>query len=483
MKTVLYARSSIKSQEHSISSQIDAAKEKAKRMMMVIDHHYIDEAVSARKTEAEDRTQYHKLVQGIKSGEISTLFVYKRDRLSRRVKEYMTLYELLKEKQVKVIFTASNELELQYSPAGEFFELVMAGFNQREAELINQRIMETKLSIFREGKHPGGVIPYGYKTDEKHVLDKSEDISTVEKIFIELFSKKFPSLGAFVKHLIINDIKRNDGTPFTYGHLKSLISCTWYKGLRQMVFFDETFDYQDEKIPILSPSQWEHAQEILESMITKKPQLKKNIKFLLEGVLFCDLCKKALSGRANNKSGDIISYYRCKKKEHWNICVNREYVEQRMLEEASEAYQQIITEAKSLPGDKLKKELELDLREIMQVNKEIQILTLQISKLSKEWLLTKTKIIQDEILLNYKKLESKENLAHELKLQYEEKQRRPERAKEIEIKLLSAVKNSPPEKQKDLLNNIVRHAYVNMEKIRWSYIYDDIGKDREIDVI
>lgn len=49
MKTVLYARSSIKTQEHSIDMQKALALEKVKAKGIILDDLYLDEAVSARK--------------------------------------------------------------------------------------------------------------------------------------------------------------------------------------------------------------------------------------------------------------------------------------------------------------------------------------------------------------------------------------------------------------------------------------------------
>lgn len=92
----------------------------AAQRSLLIDEEYIDIAVSARINKISDRPNLARLLTDIKRGNVKTLIAYKRDRLARNVGQHLEIYEILKKYNVQVIFSASNELPLQYSPAGSF---------------------------------------------------------------------------------------------------------------------------------------------------------------------------------------------------------------------------------------------------------------------------------------------------------------------------------------------------------------------------
>ncbi|MFZ3579417.1 recombinase family protein [Virgibacillus sp. DJP39] len=167
MKTVAYLRSSSDLQENSIDTQKYYADECAQKGNLRITTYYKDESVSARKTQISERPDLSKLISEIESGVIENLIVYKRDRLARNVHQYLQAYEIIRTNGVNVYFSAPNEIPLQFSPAGEFFEVIMAGFNEREGNTIAERIRETKYSMAKKGLIPSGRPTFGYKASEK----------------------------------------------------------------------------------------------------------------------------------------------------------------------------------------------------------------------------------------------------------------------------------------------------------------------------
>ncbi len=56
------------------------------------------------------------------------------------IEQSMELYEPFLSTQATVVFIADKEISIQYSAAGEFFELIIGGFNERETSRIVQRI-------------------------------------------------------------------------------------------------------------------------------------------------------------------------------------------------------------------------------------------------------------------------------------------------------------------------------------------------------
>ena len=106
-----------------------------------------------------------KLLEAIRNDEIENLILYKRDRLARNVIEYMGIYELLQEKEIKVHFTTVGEPAMEYTPMNRYLELIMAGFAQHEGEQINKRFDAMRQSKFDAGRAVSS-LPYGFKNNK-----------------------------------------------------------------------------------------------------------------------------------------------------------------------------------------------------------------------------------------------------------------------------------------------------------------------------
>lgn len=224
-------------------------------------------------------------MQDIENGLISTVYVYKRDRLARNVMQSMELFELFRSKQITVIFTAENEIPIQYSPSGEFFELIIAGFNQREANQIVQRIKETKYSMTKQGKHAQGRIAYGYIVDEeKYYQVDPVQAETIRKLYDAIIETKCNTFSDFVR-----DIQRRAWFPekWDYNRIQSLIGNTIYKGIRKIEEFGKYVEIENEKLRIVNELTWKKAQERMISLIQTRSRKTSQVPMILDNLLFC----------------------------------------------------------------------------------------------------------------------------------------------------------------------------------------------------
>ncbi|GIP43203.1 putative integrase; bacteriophage 370.1 [Paenibacillus sp. J45TS6] len=329
MKTVLYARSSIKTQEHSIDMQKALALEKIKKKGFLFDDLYLDEAVSARKTDIHERPQLSRLIHDIENGLVTTVYVYKRDRLARNVVQSMEIFELFRSKQITVVFTADNEIPIQYSPAGEFFELIIAGFNQREANQIIQRIKETKYTMTKQGKHAQGPIAYGYVVKDKHYEKHPDQAPTIYKLYHAIIETKCKTLSDFVR-----DMNQHNWFPSEWknNRIQSLIGNTIYKGIRKIEEFGKYVEIENEKLRIVDELTWTKAQERIKNLIQTRSRRTNRSPMILDDLLFCGKCDQAMYGR---EKADISArkYYTCKK--HSYIQIAPDLLEEMILEECA----------------------------------------------------------------------------------------------------------------------------------------------------
>lgn len=413
MNTAAYYRSSTKIQENSIEMQRQTVFNSSIKNAIPVDQEYIDESVSARKLPIEQRRGISKLLKDIESGKVHCLYVYKRDRLARKAIEYMKIYHLLKSREILVIFTADNEPPIQYSPIGELFELMMAGIIEREGDQIVERIKETIKAKFEKGKNPGK-LPYGYKKDSvtKDIICIDSELSQVQYIFSEILSKSHRSLSSMKDKLnSAGHLKNNK--PWTMQAIRKVLSDPTYMGTRILHIAGEEIKSRYDQLSILDEKDWLEAQEILHS-IDPKSQANKitptKENFLLEGFLYCSKCHSLLQGNKARIKNNLK--YMCK--EHKDIYVNKESIEEQIFEYSTQFFKKLInTHFDEFFARYNKKAIQGLDKQSSLLRQQIDLLSSKINKYTKEWLAEKSEQVksrlQDVLTTEYNRLEKLKN--------------------------------------------------------------------------
>ena len=74
------------------------------------------------------RPSMNKLIKEIEAGVVGSIIVYKRDRLARKLQEHMQLYRLFQEHNIDVYFSSDSEVQMNYSPIGEYIEAILVPY-------------------------------------------------------------------------------------------------------------------------------------------------------------------------------------------------------------------------------------------------------------------------------------------------------------------------------------------------------------------
>ncbi|UZJ80551.1 recombinase family protein [Fictibacillus sp. KU28468] len=317
MTTVAYYRSSTDMQENSVDTQRHQAEMCAAKNSLVIDKEYIDKGVSARKVPLHQRKSMNELLYDIKKGKIKNLIVYKRDRLARNVEESMNIFNEIKANGVKIYYAASNEFEMRCDPVGEFYELIMAAYSEREGETIIKRIMETKQALVKEGLIPNGRPCIGYKktSEPGKWEEKTSEMDIIKKV-IEEFMKdenKFSTLSAFVLHLINNDFKPVGKGGWTSQKVEAILTNPVYMGKHTITILNETLPLDVSYLAIMSEKEWsEIQQKLAETKRKKAKSASVDPELHLKELLKCSFCKGPLKIiRKKLKKKDVL-FYTCK---------------------------------------------------------------------------------------------------------------------------------------------------------------------------
>jgi site-specific DNA recombinase len=310
-KTVIYARSSTKLQEDSVDTQQQSIYEYAMIKGLLIDDTYVDPHVSARKKSVHERPELKRLIKDIKKGEISTLIVYKRDRLARKVDEHIMLYHLFKKHKVKLHFVASNEHEMKFDVLGEVFELMIGVMNQREGEQINSRISDTQRNNFLQGKK-FSFLPYGYKLNENKtkILRVESELEIVKEMFQEWIAKPSIKLKTLVAYFNKKGYTQRGGNPWSENTIKTVLQNPLYKGIHVKTFGGKIESREIHSLSIINEEEYDQAQRLLEKKPKHEPK-SPLYSCLLNGMVFCKICNRVLDEKKRMKKGEIHFNYEC----------------------------------------------------------------------------------------------------------------------------------------------------------------------------
>jgi DNA invertase Pin-like site-specific DNA recombinase len=104
-----------------------------------------------------DRPQWNKLETAMREGQVSTIVVWRLDRLGRTCKGLVGLFEELRERKVNLI-SLREHIDLA-TPAGRMMAQVIAAVAEYETELRGERVAAGQAAARAAGKRWGGSKP------------------------------------------------------------------------------------------------------------------------------------------------------------------------------------------------------------------------------------------------------------------------------------------------------------------------------------
>lgn len=216
MAIALYARKSVE-REGSISceTQLEFCKAMIKpdeRTEKVLT--FIDNGFSGANT---DREGFQKMLRMIEKGHISKVIVYRLDRISRSLSDFVSILDVFKKYNVK--FVSSQESFDTSSPYGEMIVKLLAVFAEFERQSIIERVTQAYAHRSELGFYMGGRRPYGFTLTDTTVHGiKTKMLSPHEverehiKYIFESYAVEGVSLRQLMDNLVQNHILPLDGS-------------------------------------------------------------------------------------------------------------------------------------------------------------------------------------------------------------------------------------------------------------------------------
>ena len=265
-----------------------------------------------------ERPGLQRLLVDIDAGKVDVIVVYKIDRLSRSLLDFMKMIERFNEKGVS--FVSVTQHFNTTDPTGRMFLGILITFAQYEREVIAERIRDKVAAAKRRGKYCGGPAILGYDVDreKKKLRVNPEEAPLIQHIFrrfTQLASAKslaaeLNEQGYHTKSWTTKKGKHRPGSPWNTGHIYRLLGNRIYMG--EVVHKEKV--YPGEHEAIVSKGLWQKVQAVLsENTRAKRTKARTKLISPLQGVVRCGHCDGAMGLTYTQKGPRRYTYYHCAK--------------------------------------------------------------------------------------------------------------------------------------------------------------------------
>ena len=362
MAIVLYARKSVE-RENSISceTQLEYCRsvikpdERDEKIITFVDNGFSGGNVN--------RDGFQKMMKLVRQGKVKKVIVYKLDRISRSLSDFVNILQEFKEHKVE--FVSSQESFDTSSPYGEMIVKLLMVFAEFERTSIINRVTQAYAHRSEMGFYMGGRQPYGFElvptvihnVKTKKLSPIPAEVEQVRYIF-EVYAQENVSLRRLLDILVAEGKQPLNGSSWTTAKLSTLLKNPIYvkadsdvydyydrHGV-QMVTDVSLFtgeygaqlyghtkhdpsspDWSDMKLVLLThpgivdSDIWLRCQRKLE----KNRQIGNSVSnptSWLAGKVVCEKCGHTMTtikGKVN-KSGEIRRYFNCTGRSHKKTC-------------------------------------------------------------------------------------------------------------------------------------------------------------------
>lgn len=273
------------------------ASQRAEGWLPVQDR-YDDGGVSGGTLE---RPALKRLLADVEAGKIDLVMVYKIDRLSRSMLDFLNLVE--KFERHSVAFVSSTQSFNTTNAMGRMTLNMLVTFGQFEREVIGERIRDKVAASRKKGIWMGGWTPLGYEAMDRKLVIHKADAERVRFIFERFVQLKSATLLA--RELVLARATNR------YGHL--LDKGVLYRILNNRVYIGDAVhkgvSYRGEHQAIINRKLWDEAHAILkQSPRRRAASARAKTPALLKGLLFGP-DGAAMSPTHTRKAGRLYRYY------------------------------------------------------------------------------------------------------------------------------------------------------------------------------
>jgi site-specific DNA recombinase len=259
-----------------------------------------------------DRPRMKQLMADVEAGLVDVIIVYKLDRLSRSLADFIQLIQHLDKYGVAFVCVTQNFSTAD--PVGRFTLQILMAFAELERSMIIDRVRDRVRSARARGKWVGGPPPLGY-----HVRDKKLQIDPEWAPLATEVIMRWLECGAHRTMLQLNEAEKlrpwrtkaasrpGPRRQWTKNDVLQLVKCPVYGGY----FYDANKQLvRGEHQPLIDDAMFAAVRAKLEGK--GRGLGGRRAAYLLSGLLKCGHCGAAMTGvSGGNRNGQKYRYYRC----------------------------------------------------------------------------------------------------------------------------------------------------------------------------
>ena len=295
---------------------------------------YEDDGFSATNLK---RPALQKLLQDVKENKINRILITKLDRLSRGVRNYYKILDVLDEHGVfwQTVFekydssTASGRLHIN----------IMLSVAENESAQTSERIRSVFKTKIESKELISGKIPIGLKREGKKLVIDEEKKTIVLDAF-QFYKETTSAYQTFQKlDLKYPELKLN------YMRAYRILTNKLYIGIKPTRYGDV-----EEFCPaIIDKEDFETTQRLLKNN-ARKPSAENSGGYIFQGMLKCAECGYTLGGKFYSKNPESSKYYYICKRHHLalkcscNVNFNEVRIEKKILEEFNTQLEKYISD-------------------------------------------------------------------------------------------------------------------------------------------
>jgi len=277
---------------------------------------FVDAGKSAKDM---NRPELQKMLNAIKRKEINLIMVTELSRLSRSVRDFVTMNDYFRENGCK--FVSMKDQYDTSTAGGEMVMLTMANLAQFERRQVSERVSANFKARAERGLYNGGQVPMGYKLipEKKGYLETdSEIVPAIQKLFDVYLSQGTTSRAARWMNQNGYRMKRDTYGGgyrprtgfFTFQNVHAILTNPVYIGIKRYKAGNEWKEVKACWDAIVDPMTYERVQHHMKMNVKRKrPDYPNRMPFLLSGLVFCSECKIAMVGKSANGNGGKVGYY------------------------------------------------------------------------------------------------------------------------------------------------------------------------------
>lgn len=276
---------------YSISAQIDVLTQYCKLFNIELYKVYKELGVSGKDT--RNREALQQMINDSKEKKFNTVLVWKISRLSRSLKDLLTMLDNFENDGISLI-SYSEKFDTS-TPVGRMTLQILGSIAEFERNTIVENVKLGLGEIARSGRKTGGIV-IGYDNVDKNLVINEKEAEIVRYIFDLYVNKKY-GLVKIVKTLNEMGYRTKRGNKFSKSTVGIILANPVYIAKNRFGIGTENYHEIDAiHEPIIDEELFDKAQQRRKQRHSIGERRHEEGKFLLSGLINCPFCGYSMVG-------------------------------------------------------------------------------------------------------------------------------------------------------------------------------------------